>query len=66
MPRFKVGDRVEVLSRSMGQFSGKTGVIIAVGVSQRTSNLDKYTVRFEGASQGVFWEFQFKGVEAAL
>ena len=61
-PRFKLGDRVEVLSRSMGRFSGRTGVIIAVGVNQYARNLDKYTVRLEDASVNVFWELQLKGV----
>ena len=65
-PRFKVGDRVEVLSTIINRFSGRTGVIIAVGMNQYARNLDKYTVRFEDASENVFWEFQLKGVETAL
>jgi hypothetical protein len=60
-PRFKVGDRVEVLSTIMSRFSGRTGVIIAIDVNQYARNLDKYTVRFKDASENVFWEFQLKG-----
>ena len=49
----------------MSRFSGKTGVIIAVGVSQYARNLDKYTVQFEDASENLFWEFQLKGMGTA-
>jgi len=64
-PRFKVGDRVEVLSTIASRFSGRTGVIIVVGLNKYARNLDKYTVRFEDASVNVFWEFQLKGVGPA-
>jgi hypothetical protein len=64
-PRFKVGNRVEVLPTIISRFCGRTGVIIAVSVNQYARNLDKYTVRFEDASVNVFWEFQLKGVGPA-
>jgi hypothetical protein len=65
-PRFKVGDRVEILPAMINRFSGRTGVIIAVGMNRYARNLDKYTVRFEDGPESVFWEFQLKGVETAL
>jgi len=49
----------------MSRFSGKTSVIIAVGVSSYTSNLDKYTVRFEDSSENLFWAFQLKRMGTA-
>jgi hypothetical protein len=64
-PRFKVGDRVEILSIILSRFSGRTGLIIAVGVNQYAPNLDKYIVRFEDGSVNVFWEFQLKGAGPA-
>ena len=65
-PRFKVGDRVEVLSTIMSRFSGRTGVIIAVGMNQYARNLDKYTVRFEDPSINVFWESNSKAWDPLL
>jgi hypothetical protein len=64
-PRFKVGDRVEVLSTIVSRFSGRTAVIIAISVNRYSRSLDKYTVQFEDASQNVFWEIQLKGVGPA-
>ena len=61
-PRFKVGDRVEILTTLFSRFSGRIGVISAVHVNQYARNLDKYTVRFKDASENVFREFQLKGV----
>jgi hypothetical protein len=64
-PRFKVGDRVDVLTTLISRFSGRTGVIIAVEVNQYARSLDEYTVQFEDGSENLFWEFQLKDMGAA-
>jgi hypothetical protein len=64
-PRFTIGDRVEVLSTIFSRFSGKSGVIVAVGMNQYARNMDRYTVRFEDTSENLFWEFQLKGIGTA-
>ena len=64
-PLFKIGNRVEIIPSLMSRFTGKTGVIVAVGVSQYARNLDQYTVQFEDDSEKLFWEFQLKGMGTA-
>jgi transcription antitermination factor NusG len=61
--RFKLGDKVKIMSSMASQFAGKTGPVIEIKPNQRLQTLDKYVVQFENSDQETFWDIELSVVE---
>jgi transcription antitermination factor NusG len=59
MPRFKVGDRVEITDVIFSGFVGQTGIVREVH-PHRTgkTTLDRYSVEFDDSERKKFWDIQ--------
>jgi len=59
MSRFKVGDRIKILSVVHTSFVGLEGTIVEVRAQERNINvLDRYTVVFAWGEKQIFYDIQ--------
>jgi transcription antitermination factor NusG len=64
MPRFKVGDRVKILTDVATPFAGLEGTVGEVLPHERNiTSLDRYTVVFEWGEKKSFYDVQLAHVE---
>jgi transcription antitermination factor NusG len=64
MPRFQVGDTVEINSVITSKFTGQVGVVREVHPHRRgKTTLDRYTVEFPNLDRHVFWDIQLNPTE---
>jgi transcription antitermination factor NusG len=64
MPRFRVGDRVEITDVILSRFVGQTGVVAEVHPHKSgKTTLDRYTVEFDNSELKIFWDVQLKPAE---
>ena len=61
--RFKLGDRVRILSPEASVFAGVEGVVEEIKQHPRNlTQLDSYTLRFSWGKKQVFWDAQLDPV----
>ena len=59
MSRFKVGDRIKILSVMNSPFVGLEGEIVEVRIHEQSINtLDRYLVMFAWGEKEIFYEVQ--------
>ena len=64
MQRFKMGDRILILSRYAHLYPDDSGLIVAVKLDSFRDKFNEYTIRFSDGSTANIFEFQL--VEAAV
>ena len=57
MPRFEIGDRVEIVGEIRDQFPSSLGIITA---TEGTFSLPKFRVRLAEGTESVFWDSQLQ------
>ena len=61
--RFKLGDRVRILSPKSSLFVGVEGIVEEIKQNPRNlTQLDSYTLRFNWGEKQVFWDAQLAPV----